>query len=90
MTKADLIANIAKEAKVPKATVEKVLKSFEGAVTKVVKKGDKLSLTGFVTFSVGRRKARKGRNPQTGEELKIPAMKVVRLKPGNVLKSAVK
>jgi DNA-binding protein HU-beta len=90
MTKADLIANIAKEAKIPKATAEKALKAFEGTVMKVVKKGDKLSLTGFLTFSVGRRKARKGRNPQTGEEIKIPAMKVVKLKPGNLLKSAVK
>jgi DNA-binding protein HU-beta len=90
MTKAELITNIAKEAKVPKATAEKTLKALEGNVTKLLKKGDKLTLTGFVTFSVGRRKARKGRNPQTGAEIKIPAMKVVKLKPGNLLKSAVR
>ncbi len=90
MTKADLIATIAKEAKIPKATAEKTLKAFEGTVMKLVKKGDKLTLTGFLTFSVGKRKARKGRNPQTGEEIKIPAMKIVKLKPGNLLKKAVK
>jgi DNA-binding protein HU-beta len=90
MTKAELIASIAKEAKIPKATAEKTLKAFEGSVTKLLKKGDKLTLTGFVTFSVGRRKARKGRNPQTGAEIKIPAMKVVKFKAGNLLKNAVK
>ena len=66
------------------------MKAFEGAVTKVVKKGDKLILTGFLSFSVGKRKARVGRNPRTGKEIKIPAAKVVRIKAGSVLKAAVK
>jgi DNA-binding protein HU-beta len=55
-----------------------------------LKKGDKLTLTGFGTFSVVKRSARKGRNPQTGKEIKIPARKVARFKAGKLLKSAVK
>jgi DNA-binding protein HU-beta len=90
MTKAELVAIMSKEAKVSKAAAEKVLNSFMGAVGKALKKGDKLTLTGFVTVSVGKRKARKGRNPQTGEEIKIPAAKVVRFKAGNLLKNAVR
>ena len=90
MTKADLIANIAKEAKISKASAEKALNAFSASVTKALKKGDRLSLTGFGTFSVARRKARTGRNPQTGREIKIPATRVAKFKPGNVLKSAVK
>ena len=90
MTKADLIAGISKEAKVPKATAERVLKVFQSSVMKALKKGEKLTLTGFVTFSVGRRKARMGRNPQTGKEIKIPATKVPKFKAGNLLKSTVK
>jgi DNA-binding protein HU-beta len=59
-------------------------------VTKALKKGDKLTLTGFGTFSVAKRRARTGRNPQTGKEIKIPATRVAKFKPGNLLKSAVK
>lgn len=90
MTKAEFVAAIAKEVKTSKATVEKVLKAYEGALTKVLKKGDKLTLTGFMSFSVGKRRARVGRNPQTGAVIKIPAGKVVKFKAGNLLKSAVK
>jgi DNA-binding protein HU-beta len=57
---------------------------------KGLKKGDKLTLTGFGTFSVVKRKARTGRNPQTGKEIKIPARKVAKFKAGNLLKNAVK
>jgi DNA-binding protein HU-beta len=90
MTKAELIASIGKEAKISKASAEKSLNAFTGAVTKALKKGDKLTLTGFGTFSVARRKARTGRNPQTGREIKIAATKVAKFKPGNLLKDAVK
>lgn len=90
MTKAEFVAAIAKEVKISKATVEKVLKAYEGALTKVLKRGDKLTLTGFMSFSVGKRRARIGRNPQTGAVIKIPAGKVVKFKAGNLLKSAVK
>ena len=57
---------------------------------KALKKGDKLALTGFGTFSVAKRRARAGRNPKTGKAIKIPAMRVAKFKAGNLLKSAVK
>jgi DNA-binding protein HU-beta len=90
MTKAELIAAIAKEAKIPKVSAEKALNSFTNNVTKALKKGDKLTLTGFGTFGVAKRRARTGRNPQTGKEIKIPAARVAKFKAGNLLKSAVK
>jgi DNA-binding protein HU-beta len=90
MTKAELIASIGKEAKISKASAEKSLNAFTSSVTKALKKGDKLTLTGFGTFSVVKRKARMGRNPQTGKEIKIPATRVAKFKPGSLLKSAVK
>jgi DNA-binding protein HU-beta len=90
MTKAELIASIGKEAKISKASAEKALNAFSNAVTKVLKKGDKLTLTGFGTFSVAKRRARIGRNPQTGKEIKIAATRVAKFKAGNLLKSAVK
>jgi DNA-binding protein HU-beta len=90
MTKAELIASIGKEAKISKASAEKALNAFSNAVTKVLKKGDKLTLTGFGTFSVAKRRARIGRNPQTGKEIKIAATRVAKFKAGNLLKKAVK
>ena len=89
MTKADLVAAIAKDTKMSKAQVERMLNSFTDRVTKVLKKGDKISLVGFGTFSVSKRKARKGRNPQTGETIKIKAAKLPKFKPGKALKDAV-
>ena len=90
MTKAELIANVGKEAKISKAAAEKAINAFTSAVTKALKKGDKLILTGFGTFSVAKRRARTGRNPQTGKEIKIPATRVAKFKAGNLLKKAVK
>ncbi len=90
MTKAELIANIAKETKISKSSAEKAINAFTNSVTKALKKGDKLTLTGFGTFSVAKRRAREGRNPQTGKEIKIPANKVAKFKAGKMLKSAVK
>jgi len=90
MTKAELIASIAKETKISKALAEKAINTFTNSVTKALKKGDKLTLTGFGTFSVAKRRARTGRNPQTGKEIKIPANKVAKFKAGKMLKSAVK
>ena len=90
MTKAELIVNISKEAKITKAAAEKALNSFTSNVTKALKKGDKLTLTGFGTFMVAKRKARSGRNPRTGKEIKIAATKVAKFKPGNKLKETVK
>ena len=90
MTKAELIAGIGKESKITKAAAEKAVNAFTSAVTKALKKRDKLTLTGFGTFSVAKRGQRKGRNPQTGKEIKIPAKYVAKFKPGNLLKKAVK
>ena len=90
MTKGQLIASIGKEAKISKASAEKAVNAFTNTVMKALKKGDKLALTGFGTFSVAKRRARAGRNPQTGKEIKIPAMRVAKFKAGNLLKSAVK
>ena len=90
MMKSELVAAIAKEANIPKAGAEKALNAFTTFVTKALKKGDKLTLTGFGTFSVVKRSARTGRNPQTGKAIKIPARKVAKFKAGNGLKSAVK
>ena len=80
MTKAELISKIAEDAEVTKATAGAALESFLEAVTKTLKGGDKLTLVGFGTFSVSKRAARKGRNPFTGEEIKIKAKKVAKFK----------
>jgi DNA-binding protein HU-beta len=90
MTKAELIKKVAEEAKISKASAEKAVNAFTDYVTKALKEGDKLTLTGFGTFSVTKRKARTGRNPRTGKEVKIPARKVPKFKAGNLLKSSVK
>ncbi len=90
MTKADLIDRIAKEAKVTKAAAGKALDSFVDGVKKALKKGDKVVCIGFGTFSVTQRKARKGRNPKTGAEIKIPARKVPKFSAGKEFKKAVK
>jgi DNA-binding protein HU-beta len=90
MTKGELIAIIAKEAKISKASAEKTINAFTNSVTKALKKGDKLALTGFGTFSVAKRRTRVGRNPKTGKEITIPARRVAKFKAGNLLKSAVK
>jgi DNA-binding protein HU-beta len=90
MTREEMIAKMAKDARISKAAAEKALKSFTGNVTKALKKGDKLTLVGFGTFHVMKRAARKGRNPQTGEPITIKASKVPKFKPGKALKDAVK
>jgi DNA-binding protein HU-beta len=90
MTKGELIAIVGKEAKISKASAEKAINAFTNTVIKALKKGDRLALTGFGTFSVAKRRARAGRNPQTGNEIKIPAARVAKFKAGNLLKSAVK
>jgi len=86
MTKAELIAAIAKEAKIPKVSVEKALQAFETAVTSTLKRGNKLTLTGFGTFSLAKRRARTGRNPQTGKEIIIPAARIPKFNAGKKLR----
>lgn len=80
MTKAELISKIAEDAGLTKATAGLALEAFLEGVTKTLKGGDKLTLVGFGTFSVSKRAARKGRNPFTGEEIKIKAKKVAKFK----------
>ncbi len=90
MTKAALIAAMAKDVGISKTAVGKTLDSFMAEVTKALKKkGGKVTLVGFGTFSKIRRKARKGRNPQTGEPIKIKATNTVKFKAGKKLKDAV-
>lgn len=90
MTKAELIEAMAKDAKISKTAANNALDSFLSNVTKALKKKDgKVTLVGFGTFQKARRKARKGRNPQTGEAMKIKAKNVVKFKPGKKLRDAV-
>jgi len=90
MTKADLIELMAKDAGITKAAAGKALASLTDGVTKALKKKDgKVTLVGFGTFSKVRRKGRKGRNPQTGETIKIKASNAVKFKAGKALKDAV-
>ena len=90
MTKTELVGKMAKEAKVTKVAAGKALDSLIDGVKKALKKGDKVTLIGFGTFSVTQRKARKGRNPQTGAEIKIAARKAPKFSAGAALKKAVK
>ncbi len=89
MTKAELVSEIAKIAGLTKADAERSLNAFINLAKKTLKKEGKLALAGFGTFVVVKRKARKGRNPQTGEIIKIKASKVVRFRPGKALKESI-
>lgn len=90
MTKAELIGVMAGKAAVTKAAAAKALEAFTSAVSAELKKSGKLGLVGFGTFSVVKRKARTGRNPQTGKAIKIAAKKVVKFKAGKALTDKVK
>lgn len=90
MTKAEIVAKMAKDADVPKTKAEKALNAFTDAITGSLKKGKAVTLVGFGTFTVSKRKARVGRNPQTGAALKIAAAKVPKFRAGKALKMAVK
>jgi len=89
MTKADLVEKIAKDAGITKAQAEKVANSALAAMTDALKAGDKVTLVGFGSFNVADRKARVGRNPQTGAAIKIPARKAVSFSAGKPLKEAI-
>jgi nucleoid DNA-binding protein len=89
VNKADLVGEVSKVLGT-KAAAEKAIDSILETITKALKKGQALTLVGFGTFSVTKRKARIGRNPQTGAEIKISAKKVPKFSPGKALKNAVK
>jgi DNA-binding protein HU-beta len=90
MTKADLIARIAKDAKISKKAGEVALNTFVKAVKESLKKGQAVGLVGFGSFGVAKRSARMGRNPQTGAVIKIKAAKVPKFRAGKALRDAVK
>ncbi len=89
MTKAELVAKIAEKAGLSKKDAEAALNAFMDAVKEALAAGEKVSLVGFGTFEVVERAERKGRNPQTGEEITIPATKAPKFRPGKGLKEAV-
>lgn len=90
MNKGDLIDQMAADAGISKVQATDALNSALTSIRKALKKGDKVTLVGFGTFSITKRAARKGRNPQTGKEIKIAAKKVVKFKAGADLQSKVK
>jgi len=90
MTKAELVSKVASESGITKSQAEKAVNGFVTAVSGALASGDKITLVGFGTFSVGSRAQREGRNPRTGEKIKIPASKAVKFKAGKNLSEKVK
>ena len=90
MNKQDLIAKIAKDVDLSKAAASAAVDSFIDGITRALKKGDAITFVGFGTFKTSVRKARTGRNPQTGAAVKIPKRRVVRFSAGKALKAAIK
>jgi DNA-binding protein HU-beta len=90
MTKAELVEVMADGADISKAAAAKALDSMVTGITKTLKKNGKVTLVGFGTFSTSKRKARKGRNPRTGEAIKIPAAKLPKFTAGKALKLGIK
>jgi DNA-binding protein HU-beta len=89
MNKAQLIDAMSEKAGLTKADAKKALDAFVDATGDALKKGDRVALVGFGSFSISKRNARTGRNPQTGKEIKIPAKKVVKFKAGSELSGSV-
>jgi len=90
MNKAELVDAIASKSGLTKADSKKALDAFIASTSAALKKGGRVALVGFGSFSVSKREARKGRNPQTGKEITIPAKKVVKFKAGAELAKVVK
>lgn len=89
MNKTDLIAKIAEDADLTKKSAEAALNAFIGAIETSLRKGEKVQLVGFGSFEVRKRAARKGRNPQTKEEIRIPSSKAPVFRAGKALKDLV-
>ena len=90
MNKSELIEVIARQAEISKAAAGRSLEAVIGAVKTSLKKGDSVTISGFGTFAVNKRKARTGRNPRTGAAIKIKAAKVAKFKPGKALRDGIK
>ena len=90
MNKAELIETLASDSKMTKAQTERMLDAVMECIKKTVKKGDEVKLVGFGTFTKAKRKARMGRNPQTGKSIKIPASWFPKFRPGAEFKSMVR
>lgn len=90
MTKTELTEKIASQAGLTKADAGRALDAMVDSVKAALKKNQKVTLVGFGTFYVSKRKSRKGRNPRTGQEIKIPAMKVPKFTAGKMLKDAIR
>jgi DNA-binding protein HU-beta len=90
MNKGELVESMANAAGISKAAAERALTGLLDSISGALAKGDKVTLVGFGTFSVSKRSARQGRNPQTGAAINIPARTVARFKPGSKLADAVK
>jgi DNA-binding protein HU-beta len=90
MNKAQLVEHVAKSTSLTKTDVEAVLNSSFEMIKKSVKKGDDVTLVGFGTFTKSKRKARAGRNPQTGKEIRIPAMTVPKFRAGKEFKDSLR
>ena len=90
MNKGELVESMANAAGISKAAAERALTGLLDSISGALSKGDKVTLVGFGTFSVSKRSARQGRNPQTGAAIQIPARTVARFKPGSKLADAVK
>lgn len=88
MNKSELIATVAAKANASKTATSTIIDVAMEAITEALARGESVQFVGFGTFSVQERKARTGRNPQTGKEIKIPAKKVVRFRPGAALSAA--
>jgi len=88
MTKAEIVAKVAEEIKISKTAAGKALALITDSIAQAMRKGEKVTFVGFGTFSVVRRKARKGRNPRTGKEIKIAAKKAPKFTEGAALKAA--
>lgn len=89
MNKSELVSSVAEKAELTKKDAEKAVNALFSAIEEALAKGDKVQLVGFGTFEVRERSARKGRNPQTGEEIEIAAAKVPAFKAGKALKDAI-
>lgn len=89
MTKADLIDSLASKGDLPKQKAEEIVNGLFDDIVAALKKGDKVNISGFGTFSVSERKARTGRNPKTGETIQIASSRAAKFKAGKTLKESL-